>query len=189
MGITYKAYDTNRRCNVALKVINNAYLDSETARANFLREARAIAALRHPNVAPVLHLGVEGDNYFYATEFIDGETLDAFIKRQGPLGVTEALEITLQVSRALAGATLYFMLTGRPPFSGSVAQIMGQHLYKSLPLKPLEGFPTPVISLVQSMMEKDRGSRPQTPLELQQEIFKCLEQVKGRAPRPLPKAP
>src|SRR6201985_911212 len=72
MGITYKAYDTNLRCTVALKVINSVYLESDTARQNFLREARAIAALRHQNVASVLHLGSDGYNYFYATEFLDG---------------------------------------------------------------------------------------------------------------------
>jgi hypothetical protein len=53
MGITYKAFDTNLRCAVALKVINSTYLQSDTARQRFLREARAAAALRHPNVASV----------------------------------------------------------------------------------------------------------------------------------------
>src|SRR3982074_821364 len=77
MGITYKAYDTNLRCPVALKVINAAFLDSETARQRFLREARAAAALRHPNVASVFHLGTDHGNYFYAMEFIDGETVEA----------------------------------------------------------------------------------------------------------------
>src|SRR6187399_1529740 len=71
MGITYKAFDTNLRCHVALKVINAAYLNSEVARQRFLREARAAAALRHPNVATVFHLGSEDDNYFYAMEFVD----------------------------------------------------------------------------------------------------------------------
>ena len=41
MGITYKAFDTNLRCTVALKVINGAYLNSEVARQRFVREARA----------------------------------------------------------------------------------------------------------------------------------------------------
>ncbi|MEI6340285.1 MAG: hypothetical protein WCQ57_17165, partial [Verrucomicrobiota bacterium] len=68
MGITYKAFDTNLRCHVALKVINASYLHSEVARQRFLREARAAAALRHPNVATVFHLGSEDDNYFYAME-------------------------------------------------------------------------------------------------------------------------
>ncbi len=64
MGITYKAFDTNLRCHVALKVIKSAYLNSETARQRFLREARAAAALRHPNVATVFHLGQRGGELF-----------------------------------------------------------------------------------------------------------------------------
>jgi hypothetical protein len=50
MGITYKAYDTNLRCTVALKVINAAYLESDTARQRFLREAPAAA--RPPATGP-----------------------------------------------------------------------------------------------------------------------------------------
>src|ERR1700726_2463298 len=96
MGITYKAYDTNLRCTVALKVINSVYLDSETARQHFLREARAIAALRHQNVASVFHVGNDRDDYFYVTEFIDGETVEACVKRKGPLEPAEALHIALQ---------------------------------------------------------------------------------------------
>src|SRR3984893_1533135 len=102
MGITYKAFDTSLRCPVALKVINNSYLDSEVARQRFLREARAAASLRHQNVASVFHLGTDHESYFYAMEFIDGETVDSFMKRQGPLNAAEALGFTLQVSRALA---------------------------------------------------------------------------------------
>src|ERR1700746_3406980 len=104
MGITYKAYDTNLRFPVALKVINSAYLESDTARQRFLREARAAAALRHPNVAQVFNIGTEEDKYFYVMEFIDGETLEARVKRSGPLEPAEALNIALQVSRALAVA-------------------------------------------------------------------------------------
>jgi serine/threonine protein kinase len=85
MGITYKAFDTNLRCPVALKVINNTYLNSDIARQRFLREARAAAALRHQNVASVFHLGTDHESYFYAMEFIDGETVDAYMKRIGPL--------------------------------------------------------------------------------------------------------
>src|SRR5438132_9272008 len=85
MGITYKAFDTNLRCPVALKVIKNAYLNSDTARQRFLREARAAAALRHQNVASVFHLGTDHERYFYALECIDGQTVDAYIKRTGGL--------------------------------------------------------------------------------------------------------
>jgi serine/threonine protein kinase len=104
MGITYKGIDTRLRVPVALKVINAAHLHSETARLRFVREARAAARLRHRNVASVFHLGEEGGNYFYAMEYIDGETVDALVKRQGPLPPVLALRITAQVARALNAA-------------------------------------------------------------------------------------
>src|SRR6202045_5162794 len=104
MGITYKAYDTNLRCAVALKVINSTYLQSDTARQRFLREARAAAALRHPNVASVFNLSTDQESSFYVMEFIDGETVEARVKRNGPLEPAVALNIALQVSRALAVA-------------------------------------------------------------------------------------
>src|SRR5262245_13657432 len=75
MGVTYKAFDVNLRCPVTLKIISERYLGDESARLRFLREARAAASVRHPNVAWVLHLGRTGQNYFYAMEFVEGETL------------------------------------------------------------------------------------------------------------------
>lgn len=110
MGITYKAFDTNLRVNVALKVINAKYLESEIAQQRFLREARAAAQLRHPNVASVFHLGTSRDAFFYAMEFVDGETVEAFIKRQGPIDPLIALQIALQVTRALAAAAKHHLV-------------------------------------------------------------------------------
>ena len=73
MGITYKGLDIDLRCPVALKVINERYLGDESARLRFLREARAAASVRHPNVASVFHLGRTGSSYFYAMEFVEGK--------------------------------------------------------------------------------------------------------------------
>src|SRR6516165_2361398 len=81
MGVTYKAFDVDLQCPVTLKVINEKCLSDESARLRFLREARAAARLRHSNVASVLHLGRTGQNYFYAMEFVEGETLQNLIKR------------------------------------------------------------------------------------------------------------
>jgi serine/threonine protein kinase len=102
MGVTYKAFDVDLRCPVTLKVITERYLGDESARLRFLREARAAARLRHSNVASVLHLGKSAGNYFYAMEFVEGETLDHLIKRIGRLDVELALEITAQVAAGLA---------------------------------------------------------------------------------------
>ena len=102
MGVTYKAFDVDLHCPVALKVISERYLGDESARLRFLREARAAACVRHPNVASVFHLGRTGQNYFYAMEFVEGETLENLIKRSGRLEVKLALEIATQVAAGLA---------------------------------------------------------------------------------------
>jgi serine/threonine protein kinase len=102
MGVTYKAFDVDLRCPVTLKVINKKYLGDESARLRFLREARAAASLRHSNVASVLHLGRTGENYFYAMEFVAGETLENLIRRKGRLEPKLALEIATQIAAGLA---------------------------------------------------------------------------------------
>jgi serine/threonine protein kinase len=104
MGVTYRAFDTNLRADVALKVISGAYLNSDTSRERFLREARAAAAIRHPNVATVFHLGEAEESYFYAMEFVEGETVEHLMRRIGPLPTLRALDITSQVARALGAA-------------------------------------------------------------------------------------
>jgi serine/threonine protein kinase len=86
---------------VALKVISERYLGDESARLRFLREARAAARLRHSNVASVLHLGRTGSSYFYAMEFVAGETLERQIQDSGQLEVKLALEIATQVTAGL----------------------------------------------------------------------------------------
>jgi hypothetical protein len=102
MGVTYKAFDVDLRYPVTLKVINERYLNNRSARLRFLREARAAASIRHPNVASVFHLGKIGERYFYAMEFVQGETLERLIKRLGRLEVKPALEMATQVAAGLA---------------------------------------------------------------------------------------
>jgi serine/threonine protein kinase/tetratricopeptide (TPR) repeat protein len=101
MGITYKAFDVDLRCPVTLKVISQRHLGDESARLRFLREARAAAKVRHSNVASVLHLGRTRNSYFYAMEFVEGETVELLTKRRGRLEVNLALEIVTQVAAGL----------------------------------------------------------------------------------------
>jgi eukaryotic-like serine/threonine-protein kinase len=259
MGITYKAFDTNLRCPVALKVINARYLQDESARLRFVREARSAARIRHPNVATVFHLGRRENDYFYAMEFVEGETLEHLIKRQGPLNVALALDIAGQVAAALGaaqkeqivhrdikptnimlsfeqdnsvrvkvidfglaraasvsqsdpvlsapgafagtpifaspeqcagsevdirsdiyslGVTLWDMLTSNVPFSGTTAEVMNRHLHSPLPLEQLLHLPKPLVILLQFVLEKDPGQRPQDPAALQtafRAVKKALE--------------
>src|ERR1700674_4501304 len=102
MGVTYKAFDVDLRLPVTLKLINEKYIGDESMQLRFLREARAAARLRHSNVASVLHLCRTGSSYFYAMEFVEGETLEHLIKRSGRLDVKLALEIVTQVAAGLA---------------------------------------------------------------------------------------
>jgi TolB-like protein/serine/threonine protein kinase/Tfp pilus assembly protein PilF len=104
MGVTYRATERTLHRSVALKVIDTH--GSEAVRERFLREARAAAALRHPNVAGVFRFGAmaSGDRCYCAMELVEGETLEALVRRDGPLKVEAALEIAIQVTRALIAA-------------------------------------------------------------------------------------
>ncbi len=101
MGVTYKAFDTNLRYEVALKVIHPRDLADETSRKRFLSEARAAAQLRHRNIASVFHLGSKRDEYFYAMELVEGQTIEEWVHHRGTIDCPIALDIALQVTRAL----------------------------------------------------------------------------------------
>jgi serine/threonine protein kinase/Tfp pilus assembly protein PilF len=108
MGVTYLAMDKVLRRRVALKVIDvpEEARSSQAVRDRFLREARAAAALRHPNVATVFQFGVSPDSThcYYAMELVEGETLEARVRRDGPLKAESSLEIAIQITRALIAA-------------------------------------------------------------------------------------
>src|SRR5262245_3974156 len=102
MAVTYRARDTVLNSTVALKVISRKLAENPTARARFLREARAAAQIRHPNVARVTHYGEQNGECFYAMQLVRGETLEARVQSSGPLPLALALEIIEQTARGLA---------------------------------------------------------------------------------------
>jgi TolB-like protein/Flp pilus assembly protein TadD len=104
MAVTYRARDTILNSTVALKVIGRKLAENPTARARFLREARAAAKIHHPNVARVSHYGEQDGECFYAMELVEGETLEARVERDGPLALPLALEVIQQTARGLAAA-------------------------------------------------------------------------------------
>src|SRR3989440_4803495 len=104
IAITYRARDTVLNSVVALKVIDRKVAQMPGVRSRFLREARAAAQIRHPNVARVSHYGEQDGECFYVMELVEGETLEAKVRREGPLSLALALEIIEQVARALAAA-------------------------------------------------------------------------------------
>ena len=77
IAITYRARDTVLNSVVALKVIDRKVAKMPGVRSRFLREARAAAQIRHPNVARVSHYGEQDGECFYVMELVEGETLEA----------------------------------------------------------------------------------------------------------------
>src|SRR5215831_3570301 len=113
-GVTYLAVDNVLRRKIALKVIDApvAARPSEAVRERFLREARAAAALRHPNVAAVFQFGAapDGSRCFYAMELVEGETLETRVRRDGPLDAKLVVEIASQITRALMAAAAHGLI-------------------------------------------------------------------------------
>jgi serine/threonine protein kinase/Tfp pilus assembly protein PilF len=104
MAITYRARDTVLNSEVALKVIDRGVAQNPGARSRFLREARAAANIHHPNIARVTYYGEQDGECFYAMELVKGETLEARVRRDGPMPLALALQVIEQAARALASA-------------------------------------------------------------------------------------
>lgn len=255
-AVTYAAEDINLERRVALKVIDAESLDEETC-AKFKSEARSAALLKQRNVAAVHHLGADKGHFFYAMEYLEGETVEGWVKKHGPMRPIDALKIGLQVAKALVaasrhglthgdikpanlilcgsddgewpiakvidfglvtatkkmagsvpnpagfngtaqyaspeqaqeraidsrsdvyslGCTLWFLLSGEPPFSGSLASIFAQHLKAPVPLHKLAATPRCIRKLLQQMLAKNAADRPY-PKELTRKIRSCIFSVR-----------
>ncbi len=103
MGIVYRAEDTRLRRPVALKFLSEDLSASPEARARFLREAQAAAALDNPHVCTVYEAGEHDGRVYIAMAFIEGCSLKERIA-QGPLTVDEALTLSRQIADGLAEA-------------------------------------------------------------------------------------
>jgi serine/threonine protein kinase len=262
MGVTYKAFDTNLNRPVALKVIGAELLRSPQAHQRFQREAQAAALIHHPYVATIYHFGKEGGDHFYAMEFVEGEDLERYVTRNGPLSPATALRVGLQVAQALEaaqarqlihrdikpanimavinragtmdvklidfglakgageagsdplrvtrtqdfvgspafaspeqcdlkkldvrsdiyslGVTLWYLLTGKPPFTGSVREVMNAQVDQPPPFDQLGQTPEPMLTLIRRMLEKKPEDRFQTPEELQEAIEQAVQQVSAQ---------
>ena len=101
MGVVYAARDERLERTVALKTMSSLATD-DTARKRFWREARAAAAVNHPNVCQIYEIGEgRGGELFIAMEMLDGETLADRIRR-GAMSVSDTMPIALEMLAALA---------------------------------------------------------------------------------------
>ncbi|HJQ23384.1 MAG TPA: serine/threonine-protein kinase [Blastocatellia bacterium] len=109
MGEVYLAEDTRLNRRVAIKFLPEIIADDPQARRRFLREARAAAALDHPNICAIHEVSEEDGQPFIVMQYVTGETLAARLRRQ-PLGTAEALDFAIQIVDALADAHAHHII-------------------------------------------------------------------------------
>jgi serine/threonine protein kinase/Tol biopolymer transport system component len=103
MGEVYRARDTRLGRDVALKILTEAAVGDPERQARFEREARAVAALSHPNIVAIYGFGIENGVAYAAIEWLEGHTLRDELA-SGPLPVRRVLEIGTQIALGLADA-------------------------------------------------------------------------------------
>ena len=104
MGVVYLAEHPVLRRRVAVKLLKRQYLESPSLVSRFVNEARAAAAIHHPNVIEVIDVGmIENEVPYIMMEFLDGEPLSRRLARER-LGVGKAVDIAIQAARAVAAS-------------------------------------------------------------------------------------
>ena len=103
MGVVYRAEDTKLERTVALKFLADHLLGDEEAKERFLREAKAAAAIDHPNICHVHEIGEDDGKTFIAMAFLEGQTVEDRVV-EGPLSLKDALDIARQVADGLQAA-------------------------------------------------------------------------------------
>ncbi len=104
MGQVYLCEHKLMRRRVAVKVLPTAKAKDDSARERFYREARAVAALDHPNIVHAYDIDQDDELHFLVMEFVDGANLQEIVKRGGPLDVTRACHYVRQAAMGLEHA-------------------------------------------------------------------------------------
>ena len=104
MGVVFLARDVALDRRVAIKLLPPQLATDDTVRHRFLREARTAASLSHPNVVQIHAVEEHGDLVFFVMTFVDGETLGARVRRDGPMRATDLMRVTQEVAWALTQA-------------------------------------------------------------------------------------
>ncbi len=102
MGEVYRARDARLQRDVAVKILPDGVANDPDRRARFEREARAVAALSHPNILAIFDFALADATPYAVTELLDGQTLREHLSAQLP--ARKALEIATQIARGLAAA-------------------------------------------------------------------------------------
>ncbi|HYG74604.1 MAG TPA: serine/threonine-protein kinase [Planctomycetota bacterium] len=102
LGTVYKARQISMSRDVALKVLHKKWLTDEEFKKRFLLEARLAGRLSHQNLIQVYDVGRDRGIYYFSMEFVDGETIEDMIERDGPLENAKAIDFVMQVLRSIA---------------------------------------------------------------------------------------
>ncbi len=100
MGEIFEAYDTDLQRTVAIKVLASKYVEDDTMKQRFLREARMASQLNHPNIATIYEIGEAAGNPFIVMEYVEGETLSDRLS-YGPVDLSSIIDIGIQTAEAL----------------------------------------------------------------------------------------
>ncbi|HSG31911.1 MAG TPA: protein kinase [Thermodesulfobacteriota bacterium] len=101
MGIVYKAIHTTLEQQVAIKALSSDMSDNPSNRQRFIKEAKIHAKFSHPNVVNIFNYLEEENDVFIVMEYVDGETLDQKLKREGTISEEQAISLSLPVLQAL----------------------------------------------------------------------------------------
>ena len=104
MGVVYKAREESLQRFVAIKMLGSQLVDNESIALRFMREARAVADLNHPNVVQVFRVDRHEDQPYFVMEYVEGESLKQLIRRENKLQPMRALQILKEVGNGLAAA-------------------------------------------------------------------------------------
>src|SRR5260370_42249350 len=103
MGVCYPARDPRLSRTVALKILQESFTADPDRLRRFEQEARAVAALNHPNIVSVYDVGVADKVHYIVTELIEGENLRQRISPQG-IPTRKAIELAFELDNGLAAA-------------------------------------------------------------------------------------
>ena len=104
MASVFLARDLQLNRPIALKMLHPQFAADESFAERFRREARAAASLSHHNIAAIYDWGRQGDNYFIAMEYVEGQSLFQILSTRGRMSVDSALGIAIGTASALAFA-------------------------------------------------------------------------------------
>lgn len=104
MGVVYKGFDSELNRPIAIKVLVDHLAANGVARQRFAREARAAAAVMHPNVVPIHSVNSEAKQPYLVMSLVSGRSLQAHVETEGQLDVREIVRIAKQIASGLAAA-------------------------------------------------------------------------------------